>query len=269
MPATDGFVHPTALQALGVGPEGPVPWDDLARVMIDFSDNAVPDLIRDTLGDAALVDAAGSGGWTAPDLPSYAGSALLAPGFAGPGGVPAGSDRRTAELTAARSYADDPAQRAAAAQRGAAIVAAATGSPAPDPAAVDAATLPICRWLDGAAAATVTQLAGLHRAAATDGLGTEVSAIVRGHLERGLADKLPNGVIGAGQKGGNLPGLISNAFTPMRADGTLGISVLSLSGMPRQAYEEATASGAVLLLSQRAVLDGAVRDRLRTAVTGP
>ena len=121
-------------------------------------------------------------------------------------------------------------------------------------------------WCDGGPGGTVTQLAGMHRAAATGGLGAEVSAIVSGHLERPLADRLPGGVLGAGQKGGNLPGLITNAVTVRRADGTLGVAVVALSGMPMRPYQEALASGAPLLLSQQVLLDGDLLARLGTAV---
>jgi len=142
-------------------------WDDIARVMIDFSDNSAADLLRATLGDAALVTAAA---------------------------------------------------------------------------------------------------AGIHRLSATGGLGADVSPIVRRLLERVLAGKLPAGILGAGQKGGNLPGVISNAFTARRADGSVGVSVLMLSGMPWQGYQRALASGAPLLLSQQALLNKGVRERLHAAV---
>ncbi|HZG88677.1 MAG TPA: hypothetical protein VEZ42_00540, partial [Pseudonocardia sp.] len=153
----------------------------------------------------------------------------------------------------------DPARRAAFAE---------TLAQAGDPSAgLDEDTIgSILRWWDGSPAATVQDLAGLHRAAATDALGPDVSATVRRHLERVLADRLPDGVVGAGQKGGNYAGLITNAVTLRRADGTLGVSVLSLSGMDWQAYQEASTSGAPLVLSQQALLDAGLRDRLRAAV---
>lgn len=254
VPGHDGGAHPAALQALGVTPGGTVRWDDVAAAMIDFSDNAAPDLLRATLGDAALVDAAASAGWTAPDLPNYAGEVLISD-------EPVPGDRRAAALAAARAYADDPAQRAAYAQAAGARTATPEPTGGSDP-AIEAAL----RWWDDAPAGTATQLAGLHRAAATDGLGVDVSSVVRRHLERVLADKLPGGVVGAGQKGGSLPGLLTNAFTLRRADGTVAVSVVSLSGMPWTAYQEALTSGAVQLLSQQALLDDTLRERLRTAV---
>jgi hypothetical protein len=121
-------------------------------------------------------------------------------------------------------------------------------------------------WWGGAPAGTVTQLAGMHRAAATGGFGPEVTAIVRGHLERPLAVRLPPGVLGAGQKGGNIPGILTNAVTIRRADGTVGVAVLALSGMPFSSYQEALASGAPVLLTQQALLDEALLTRLGAAV---
>ncbi len=266
VPATDGFAHPKALQSLGLGPDGSARWDDVAAVMIDFSDNSAADLLRATLGDAALTAAATSAGWSGFDIPSFAGGALLAPTGLDPAGVPAGTNRRVAEIDAARAYADDPAQHAAAAQRAAAIEAAAAATPAPSP-APDSALEPALRWFDGSPGGTATQLAGIHRRAETGQLGMEVSPVVRRHLERVLAKKLPAGVLGAGQKGGNLPGLVTNAFTLRRADGTVGVSVLMLSGLAWEPYQQVLTSSASLLLSQRVLLDEGVRNRLRAAVT--
>lgn len=260
VPGTDGSAHPAAAQSLGVGPGDSVRWDDLVAVMVAFSDNAAPDLLRATLGDAALVDAAGAGGWTEPDLPSFGGESLLALGLGAQDPPPAGPERRAAGLAALRAYASDPAQRAAVAEQTAELTA--SDQPAQPGAEIDR----LLAWFDGGPAGTAAQLAGMHRAAATVGPGPEVSAIVRGHLERPLADRLPAGVLGAGQKGGSLPGLISHAVTLRRADGSVGVAVVSLSAMPWQAYQEALASGAPVLLSQQVLLDEALLARLRAAV---
>ena len=260
VPGTDGGANPAAVQSLGVGPRDSVRWDDLMAVMVAFSDSAAPDLLRATLGDAPLVDAAVAGGWTEPDLPSFGGESLLALGLGAQDPPPAGPERRAAALAALRSYAADPAQRAAVAEQTAAPTA--SEQPAQPGAEIDR----LLAWFDGGPAGTAAQLAGLHRAAATDGLGPDVSAIVREHLERPLADRLPAGVLGAGQKGGSLPGLISNAVTLRRADGSVGVAVVSLSAMPWQAYQEALASGAPVVLSQQVLLDEALLARLRAVV---
>ena len=271
VPGTDGFAHRQALQALGVGADDAVRWDDLAAVMIAVSDSAAPDLLRETLGDNALVAAATAGGWTAPDLPSFGGEGLLAPGVFTTDPPPAPANRRAATVASLRRFAGDPGWRATVAQQAAAFEAAAQGAATQDPATQDPATQDpaldrLLEWSDGGPAGTVTQLAGMHRAAATDGFGPETSAIVRAHLERPLADRLPPGVLGAGQKGGNLPGIITNAVTLRRADGTLGVAVVALSGMPMPAYLEALASGAPVLLTQQALLDDDLLARLGVAV---
>ncbi|MCO1657094.1 serine hydrolase [Pseudonocardia humida] len=261
VPALGTDTHPAALQALGATPQGTVTWDGIAAVMIDLSDNAAADLLRAELGDDALVAAAAATGWSPVELPCFAGEQLVFDA------VPPGADRRVAALEAGRAYAADPARRAAFA---ATLREAAAAVPSADPTAgLDEATQRnVLRWWDGSPVATVRQLAGVHRAAATDALGPEVSSTVRRHLERGLAGLLPDGVVGAGQKGGDYAGLSTNAVTFRRADGTLGVSVLSLSGMDWQPYQEAAASVAPLVLSQQVLLDAGLRDRLRAAVGG-
>lgn len=253
VPGSDGGAHQPALESLSVTSEGTVTWDDLAAVMIDFSDNAATDLFRATLGDQALIDAAAAGGWAGLDVPSIAGEALLAGGT-----VPIEPDRRTQSLAAATAYADgDPTWRA---------VAATYTQPLPEVTPEDAAAAfaQVVDFYDGAWSATVTQLAALHRAAATDELGGDASAIMRRHLERILAPKVQPGVLGFGQKGGSLPGVLSNAFTVRREDGSVGVSVISLSRLPQQVYLEAPS--AMLLLSQNALLDEATLPRVQAAV---
>lgn len=254
-------VHLTAYaQAVAAGrtdPAAPVPFAEWERWYVPGTDGGAH--------PAALVDAAAASGWTAPDLPCYAGESLLAPGP-----VPGGGERRAAALTIALAYADDPARRAAAAQR-AQEAAARVAAAASDPSVAQAVAAEVpaqLAWWDGAPAGTVAQLAGAHRAAATDALGADVSAVARRHLERGLADRLPTGVRGAGQKGGSLPGTLSHAFTVRREDGTVGVSAVSLSGMAEQPWTEAMDCGALLRLGQQSVLDDTIRDRLGRAFEG-
>lgn len=259
VPGADGGVHPAALEALGATSDSTVTWDDIAAVMIDFSDNAAPDLLRETLGDEAIVAAAAAGGWDGFDLPCIAGEGLYVISTEPP------PDRRAAALALGRAWAaGDPAVRELGAQY------ASVPLPGGGAGAVPA-QLPEEVWdgivelWDGAWAGTVTQLAGLHRAAATDAVGPDVSGTVRRHLERGLADRLPDGVLGVGQKGGNLPGVLSMATTVRRADGTVGVAVMSLSRLPQQVYQDVGSSRA-MLLPQRALLNESVRDRVRAAV---
>jgi hypothetical protein len=276
VPGTDGWAHQHALRILGAGPGDAVRWDDLVAVMIAVSDSAAPDLLRETLGEEALVAAAAAGGWAAPELPCFGGEALLAPGVSTIDPPSTRADRRAATIAALRRYADDPGWRAARARRAAANEAAAPVPTAPDPAAqdpaaqdpagVDPALDRLVEWFAGGPSGTVRQLAGMHRAAATVAFGPEVSAIVRGHLERPLANRLPPGVLGVGQKGGSLPGILTNAVSVRRADGTVGVAVVALSGMAMPAFEEALDSGAPILLTQQALLDDATLRRLRAAV---
>lgn len=265
VPGTDGYAHRQAVQMLRVGPDDTVRWDDLVAVMIAVSDSAAPDLLRETLGDEAL--AAAAGGWTAPDLPSFGGEGLHIPGLFTTDPPPTPPNRRAATVASLRRYADDPAWRAVVAQKAAANEAAAQDQAALGaPPAADPTLDRLVEWCDGGPSGTVVQLAGMHRAAATDGFGAEVAAIVRGHLERPLADRLPPGVLAVGQKGGSLPGILTNAVTVRHADGTVGVAVVALSGMPMRAYGEALTSGAPVLLSQLALFDDALLTRLGAAV---
>ncbi len=263
VPGTDGFAHPAALKDLG---GGTVTWDDLVRVMIDYSDSAVPDLLRGTLGDDALVAAAAAGGWTAPDLPAFGGQALLGPAPYGtgalPAGTPAGPARRAQEWAAIQAYSRDPAQRAEAGRRGDALMAQLSATATPEDAA---ATDAIHRWYAGSATGSVAQLAGIHRAVATAAVGEPVAAIARRHLGRQLAPQAAPPIAEFGQKGGNLPGLVTNAFSIRRTDGTVATSVIALSDLPPADYAVLLSSSSPLLLSQQVLLDVPLRDRLRTA----
>jgi hypothetical protein len=73
-------------------------------------------------------------------------------------------------------------------------------------------------------------------------------------------------VIGAGQKGGSLPGVLTNAVTIRRADGTVGVAVIALSRLPMFTYQEALTSAAPLQLTQQALLDEDLLARLGAAV---
>lgn len=257
----DGGAHPAALAALGVDPTGTVRWDDIVAAMIDFSDNAATDLLTATLGVDALTAAARGGDWTPYDPAFIAGEDLvvLSP--------PAETDRRLRAQALGQGFADgDPVLRELAAQYASGGAtggggALPTTTPPTDP---DAAWNAGVELWDGSWAATVTQLAGLHRAAATDALGPLESAVVRRHLERGLAGSLPPGVAGFGQKGGSLAGILSYAGYARGEDGTLGLSVISLSRLPQQVWTESTTQ--IVALGQQVLVDPEVRDRLGAAL---
>ncbi|MET0191252.1 MAG: serine hydrolase [Pseudonocardia sediminis] len=254
---TDGQGHPRALASLKATPDGRVTWDQLAAVMIAYSDGAAPDILRDRLGDGALVDTAAVTGWASPDLPSFGGEGLLSAtdplGWVGRDTA----QRRAAAVAELRAYAADPARRAAhvawleRANRDPAVLA-----PTLDP-----------RFYAGTAAGTARQVAGIHRACATDGLGVPgAGPIARAHLERPLAGRLPRGVVGIGEKGGNYPGIATNAVTVRRADGALGVCVLLISGVPEANYLELLGSAPFLEVSRRSLLSRDMRERLRAVV---
>lgn len=133
--------------------------------MITVSDNAAPDLVRNKLGDDALVAVAERVGWTEPELPSYLGQAvaLVLPQRAAPpdAGI---AERAEIEWALARQYAADPVLRAEAA-----------AAPLPDGAMSLA-------WAEGTPGATATALESLHRAVATESVGPG-SSVARAQLE--------------------------------------------------------------------------------------
>jgi hypothetical protein len=246
VPGADGGAHPAALEALGVGSGGSTTWDGIVAAMIDLSDNAAADLVLATLGADALTAAAAAVGWTPFDVPHIAGETLL---FLSPD---AGADRRAAAAELGAAYAaGDPAARALG---GRYTGGTAAGGPIPD------WTAGLDFW-GGSWAATAEQLVALHRAAATGALGEAVSGTVQRHLERGLTGRLPAGVLGFGQKAGNLPGTVSWAGAVRRDDGSTGAAAVLLSGLPQDVY--AQVPEAVLRLGQQALIDPAVAERMR------
>ncbi|MGH3932108.1 MAG: serine hydrolase, partial [Pseudonocardiaceae bacterium] len=161
LPGLDGGAHPKALDRLGVpndgvralDPQRSVPLDAIVTAMIQESDNAAADFLRDRLGDQALSQATADGGWAGVDLPSFLGGALvLVTPELGPGSVPR-AQRAAAELALARRFATDPALRTELSAR-----------PAP-PIEVQQ------RWAEETATGSANQLAALHRAIATGEFG--------------------------------------------------------------------------------------------------
>ncbi|TQC50244.1 serine hydrolase [Rhodococcus sp. WS4] len=208
LPDTDGGAHPRALQRLGVtDPNAAVPLGQMVTAMIQESDNAVPDYLRDRLGDDALVDAAAQGGWTDLEVPTLLGStiALLDPAMS-----------RDARWDAARRYAHDGTYREQVMRM----------SPGDDFPAVTA------RVQESGVAGTAAGLAALHRAIASGDFGPG-SDDAREHLEWQPA---PPGLDGLGFKGGNLPGVVTEAMTIRRPDGTVATAVLLTSNLSSADY---------------------------------
>ncbi|MEU5840889.1 serine hydrolase [Rhodococcus sp. NPDC047139] len=239
LPDTDGHAHPRALERLGVSdPGATVTLDEMVSAMMRESDNAVPDYLRDRLGDAALRDAAAQGGWEGFEPPTMLGNtlALFDPGLGD----------SAAAWDAARRYASDPVYRAASVQT------PLTGD-------LFAAIDRIQRFDNTGSA---TELAGLHRAISDGSFGPGADT-ARAHLEWQPA---PPGFDGFGFKGGSLPGILTDAFSFRRNDGTIATAVILVSDMSENDYTGALESFAHQELLAAAANDPDVLERIRCAM---
>jgi len=257
LPGLDGGAHGQALQAIGVAndgvqasdPAGPVRLDDVVTSMMQFSDNAAADFLRDLLGDAALIAAAGaSGSVNAIELPSYLGAAiaLLVPADAPPPGT-SRTDQAVVELALAQRYAADQDYRTEI-----------RSVPAP---AVDAQL----EWADNSSAATTFGLAAVHRKIYDDAEDpADLGAVnARKHLEWPPA---PPDTVGLGAKGGAHAGVITEAMTLRRSDGSRAAGVLLVRRMPVADWTTGLTSFAHQELLLEAMQDPAVLDRFSCAV---
>ncbi len=217
----DGGAHLASLDQLGIPrtelglaaePERTVALSSLVAVMIQQSDNAATDYLRDRLGDQALIDAAAAGGWRDLDLPSELGAqlALVRPQEAPPL-TASRSERGPAELALAQRYAADPAFRIDSQVR--------LNELAADP---EAYLLESERWATSTSAGTAAQVAGLWRAVISGSFGPGAD-VARAALEYG--GPRPDGQVRA-LKGGSFPGIGTMAFSIRRPDGSIGIGVL-------------------------------------------
>ncbi|GGL16391.1 hypothetical protein GCM10011588_33890 [Nocardia jinanensis] len=213
LPGTDGGAHEQARTRL---PGDTVTLDQMVSAMIRESDNAVPDYLRDRLGDRALVDAAAAGGWHNFSPFSKLGDMirLLEPGVVD-------------VWSAARRYSADPPYRKAMQSK-----------PLP-PYAVQAS------WAATTPTASAHQLASMHRSIATGSFGPGTD-IARGQLEWQPA---PDGYAAMGFKGGSFPGVLADAIYLRRADGTAATAVLLDRRIP-----ETTWRTALQTLSEQEVL---------------
>lgn len=219
--ASDGGAHATALDLLGiprnglqgaVDPNRTVTLQQMVTSMVQASDNAAADYLRDRLGDRALIDAAASGGWQDFDVPSELGAqlALVRPQEAPPLSAPR-SVRGPAELAMAQRFASDPAYREDSRQRLLAL--------AQD---VEVYVLESERWARATSTGSAVQLAGLWRAVISGSFGAGAD-VARGELE--VAGPRPDGQVRA-FKGGSFPGVGTVALSIRRPDGTIGVGVL-------------------------------------------
>jgi beta-lactamase class A len=229
LPGTDGGAHPQARTRI----QGDtVTLDQMVSAMIRESDNAVPDYLRDRLGDQALIDAAEAGGWHGYVPSSKLGEMirLLEPGVD--------------DWTAARRYASDSAYRAAIQSK-----------PLP-PFDVQAA------WVDTTPKASARQLASIHRAIA-DGKFGPGSDIARAQLEW---QQPPDGFVAIGFKGGSYPGVLADAIYLRRADGTVTTAVLINRNMSDETWRVAMSSLSEQEVLVRAMIEPDMLRRLGCAV---
>ncbi|OCF85956.1 serine hydrolase [Nocardia brasiliensis] len=206
LPKADGGAHEQARKRL---PGDTVTLDQLVSAMIQESDNAAPDYLRDRLGDKALIEAAAAGGWHDYMLFSPLGSMLRL-------AEPDIAD----EWAAARRYAADPAYRAAILSK----------SP---PSYTDQVA-----WAETTWTGSARQLTSLYRAFATGSFGPGAE-IARAHLEW---QPPPTGFVGLGFKGGALASILTEAMSLRRADGTVATAVLLNRRMPESTWSAALKS---------------------------
>lgn len=254
--AAAGGAHAGALDALGIPRDGlrgaldpnrTVTLQQMVAAMVQFSDNAATDYLRDRLGDQALLDAAASGGWRELDLPSELGAqlALVRPQEAPPLSAPR-SVRGPAELALAQRFASDPAFREDSRRR---LVAQAED--------VEAYLLESERWARSTSTGSAVQLAGLWRAIISGSFGAGAD-VARQELEYG--GPRPDGQVRA-FKGGSFPGVGTIALSVRRPDGTIGVGVLLGRGFRATADLNEVGLAQLRLVAQ-AVEDPAARSRV-------
>lgn len=252
----DGGAHASALDVLGIprngvegatDPDRTVTLQQIVASMVQVSDNAAADYLRDRLGDAALVDAAATGGWRDLDLPSELGAqlALVRPQEAPPLSAPR-SERAPVEVALARRYASDPAFRADSRRRLAAL--------AED---VEAYLIEGARWARSTSTGSPAQVAGLWRSLISGSFGPGAD-VARTALE--YAGPRPDGQV-RGFKGGSFPGVGTMALSVRRPDGSLGIGVLLGRGLPPPTDQTAVGVAQLSFLA-RALEDPAARSRV-------
>ncbi|MGB7363474.1 MAG: serine hydrolase [Rhodococcus sp. (in: high G+C Gram-positive bacteria)] len=203
-PGTDGGAHIAALDRLGIANDGTSPLDpaatvrldDMVTAMVRESDNGVPDYLRHRLGDDSLRKAAAAGGWRDFDPPTLVGTAL--------GALDARVD--TDRLwNLAEDFAFDMQFRAS------------FGVDAPQRDESD-----LFGYFDTVGPrGSASELTAFYTSIADGSFGPGVD-IVRRQLEH---QQPPEGFVAMGFKGGNLPGILTNAFEFRRADGSPAVAV--------------------------------------------
>lgn len=229
LPGTDGGAHLRARARLTAAT---VTLDQLVSAMIQESDNAVHDYLRDRLGDRALIDAATAGGWHDYTPNTKLGEVIRA--------LDPGSDGGWAT---AQRYASDPTYRAT----------------------IQSKTLPPIdiqmAWTETTATGSARQLASMFRAIATGSFGPG-SEVARAQLEW---PQPPARSVAIGAKGGSYPGMLADAFYLRRTDGTVATAVLLDHRMPESTWIAALATLSEQQLLLRAMTEPATWRRLACA----
>jgi hypothetical protein len=188
----DGGAHQESLRHLGIpfsngatadDPNRYVTLDDLAAVMIRYSDNAAADYLRFRLGEGLLHAAAARHGWPTAPVPEILGEVL---------------HLILGRRVSVREYLRDPQLQLEVIGR------------FPDVPKTYDGQRP---WARGTWAGTAAGLNRAHRSL------TGVP-IARGHLEHG--HRPPVGVAGVGFKGGSLAGIVTVGFGVRWDDGRVG-----------------------------------------------
>ncbi len=214
LPGTDGGAHVAALQRLGIAddgvravdPETLVPLSDVVSAMVQESDNAAPDLLRELLGPDSLADTAVDLGWEDAPTASFLGDflTLLEPVDGDP-------------EAAAQRYVDDPTEAARV-----------QALPTPD---LTAQTT----WTTDSVPGTAAGLAAVHAAISGGALPG-----ARDQLEW---QQPPAGYAGLGFKGGSLPGVLAEAIALRTDDGEVTVGVLLVQGLDGEEWAGALTSG--------------------------
>ncbi len=257
---SDGGAHKAALESLGIpcdelgiadDPDRTVPLDTMAAAMIDYSDNAATDYLRHRLGDRRLRHAAAIGGWHRPDLRSLQGEVILLimPELLPPG-TPTPVRARLGDQLAER-FVRDLDFRAEVYER--------------------IATMPVTSdeqwpWTQGTGLGTAAQVAGLHRSVAAGTFRPRAALpIIRRHLERGLAPRVPDDAYGIGFKGGGMPKTLNLGLNVRWKDGRTGVLALMMTGL---SDDDVAQQIGALKLAVEALTDPQRFGQLKAAVAG-
>ncbi|WP_447006314.1 serine hydrolase [Saccharothrix isguenensis] len=205
----DGGAHQASLRHLGIpfsngvtadDPNRYVTLDDLATVMVRFSDNAATDLLRYRLGDGLIHATAAR--WPVLQVPEILAEVLH---FV------------LGRRVDVRRYLRDPQLQLEVIGKFPDVPKTYEGQRA---------------WARGTWSGTAAGLNRAHRA-------MTAMPIARAHLEHGYGDELPPGVVGVGFKGGSLPGIITVGFGVRWADGRVGSAAVLTGEVDEQWYGRA------------------------------